>query len=45
MTEFDLTLMSEECHIEGYMPLKRLPLGLCGQNLKAISYMLNPLGW
>ena len=27
------------------MPLKHLPLGWCGQNMKAISYMLNPLGW
>ena len=26
------------------MPLKHLPLGWCGQNMKAISYMLNPLG-
>ena len=26
------------------MPLKRLPLGWCGQNMKAICYMLNPLG-
>ena len=29
----------------GYMPLKGLPFGWCGQNMKAISYMLNPLGW
>ena len=28
----------------GYMPLKHLPLGWCGQNTKAISYTLNPLG-
>ena len=27
------------------MPLKCLPLGWCGQNMKAISYILNPLGW
>ena len=27
------------------MPLKHLPLGWFGQNMKAISYMLNPLGW
>ena len=27
------------------MQLKRLPLGWCGQNMKAISYMQNPLGW
>ena len=27
-----------------YMPLKRPPLGWCGRNMKAISYMLNPLG-
>ena len=27
------------------MPLKHLPLGWCGQNMKAVSYMLNPLGW
>ena len=29
------------------MPLKHLPLGWCGQNMKAtcISYMLIPLGW
>ena len=27
------------------MPLKRLPLGWCGLNMEAISYMLNPLGW
>ena len=27
------------------MPVKRLPLGWCGQNMKAISYMLDPLGW
>ena len=26
-------------------PLKRLPLGWCGQNIKAISYMLKPLGY
>ena len=26
------------------MPLKHHPLGRCGQNMKAISYMLNPLG-
>ena len=29
----------------GYMPLKHLHLGWCGQNMKAISYMLNSLGW
>ena len=31
----------------GYMPLKHLPWGWCGQNMKAtyISYLLNPLGW
>ena len=28
----------------GYMPLKCLQLGWCEQNMKAISYMLNPLG-
>ena len=27
------------------MPLKHLPFGWCGQNMKALSYMLNPLGW
>ena len=27
------------------MPLKYLPLGWCGENMKAVSYMLNPLGW
>ena len=29
------------------MSLKHLPLGRCGQNMKAISYMYmqNPLGW
>ena len=27
------------------MSLKYLPLGWCGQNMKAVSYMLNPLGW
>ena len=27
------------------MPLKHLPLGWCGQNMKATSYMLNLLGW
>ena len=27
------------------MPLKHLPSGWCGQNMKAIAYMLNPLGW
>ena len=27
------------------MPLKHLPLGSCGQNMKAVSYILNPLGW
>ena len=27
------------------MPLKYLPLGWCGQNMKAVSYMLNPLRW
>ena len=25
--------------------LKHLPLSWSGQNMKAISYMLNPLGW
>ena len=47
MTEYDLTLMSEECQNweMGYMSLKYLPLGWCGQNMKAVSYMLNPLGW
>ena len=28
---------------EGHMPLKRLHLGRCGRNTKAISYMLNPI--
>ena len=27
------------------MLLKHLPLGWCGENMKAISYMLNPVGW
>ena len=27
------------------MPLKPLPLGCSGQNMKAVSYMLDPLGW
>ena len=27
------------------MPLKYLPLGWCGQNMKAVSYMLTPLDW
>ena len=27
------------------MPLKHIPFGWCGQNMKAIPYMLNPLGW
>ena len=41
MTEYDLTFMSEECQTEGwYMPLKHLPLGWCGPNMKAISYIL-----
>ena len=40
MTEYDLTLMSEECQTEGWgiiMPLKHLPLGWCRRNMKAIS--------
>ena len=28
--------------VMGYMPLKCHLLGWCGQNVKAISYMLNP---
>ena len=40
MTDYDLTLMSEECQGMGYMPLKHLPLGWCGRNMKAISYIL-----
>ena len=27
------------------MPLKYLALGWCRQNMKAVSYMMNPLGW
>ena len=27
------------------MLLKYLPLGWCEQNMKAVAYMLNPLGW
>ena len=27
------------------MSVRRLPIGWCGQNMKAISYMPNSLGW
>ena len=42
-SDFDVGSMSN-CWM-GYMSLKHLPLDWCGQNMKAISYILNPLGW